>query len=90
MSMIVEINPRLSDKNMVVKHRTPYVKEFHIGDDVLIAKEIKENGIESIVSVKADGRELEHIIGFFKNIPSNDRAVNTWRGDLAKFILENW
>lgn len=44
-----------------------------------------------VLSVMAEGRELEHIIHEFINLPYTNRAGRScvWRGDLARFIFDN-
>lgn len=62
-----------------------YTKEFHIGQTPL-----SDIDARSIVSVQLDGDELDHFYDTFQNFPTTRKAVQVWRGDLAKFILENW
>jgi hypothetical protein len=62
--------------------------EFHIGQ----VPEYRVGGmIDEVVSVQLDGDELAHLSHSFNNIPFNVKVkVQVWRGDLAKFIIENW
>lgn len=50
--------------------------------------------IDEIIYVTADGPELEFIGNTFRQIPINedyaDYGCITWRGDFAKFIIDNW
>ena len=60
--------------------------EFHIGETPR-----RRCFIEDIVSVRLDGDELDYIPRNFNNIPYNLKLkVQVWRGDMAKFIIENW
>lgn len=66
--------------------------EFHIGQtpEYRLA-DADKGGIENIVSVQLDGDELERIPHAFNSIPfAVSLRVQTWRGDFAKFIIENW
>lgn len=59
---------------------------FHMG-----TKPWQLVNIEEVAMVQLDGDELEHVYRNFNNIPMNvKRRVNVWRGDMAKFIIENW
>jgi hypothetical protein len=43
-----------------------------------------------VLSVQADGGELDHIRHAFTNLPFNySRRVQVWHGDFAEFILRN-
>lgn len=39
--------------------------------------------------LQADGHELEYILSNISNIPRASRSVITWRGEFARFIIEN-
>lgn len=50
----------------------------------------------TVLSVMAEGPELEHIIGCFRNLPyvaldagGGKRRSCVWRGDMARFIFDN-
>jgi hypothetical protein len=45
--------------------------------------------IEAVVTVQADGHELDEIIHTFSNVPWSTARVNKWRGEWARFIVEN-
>ena len=46
--------------------------------------------IDDVVSVQADGDELDFIRSACDQLPiSAIKKVQTWRGDLAKFVVEN-
>ncbi len=46
--------------------------------------------IANVVSVFADGHELEHIENSFANVPFRRvKRVVSWYGDMAKFIVAN-
>lgn len=67
-------------------------KEWHVGD-AAPSEQLDDDGIE-ILTIMADGYELDHIIASFNNIPYtalNDikRRKCVWRGDLARFIFDN-
>lgn len=54
-----------------------------------------ENYVESysdaIESVMISGDELDHILKSFNNIPMNvKKGTSVYRGELARFIMENW
>jgi hypothetical protein len=66
--------------------------EFHIGQtpEYRLA-EFEKGDVENIASVQLDGDELEHVAVHITGIPFNiGLRVQTWRGDSAKFIIENW
>ena len=47
--------------------------------------------MENLVSVQLDGDELAHVKENFSGIPhSKYKIVQIFRGDIAKFIVENW
>lgn len=48
----------------------------------------KVQGID-VVLVQADGHELEYVLEKVKNLPTVERAVVRWTGDLARFIYDN-
>jgi hypothetical protein len=55
--------------------------EWRIGERLLCFP------IDQVFSVGADGKELEWIEENFNNIPMHKTArVQTWHGDIAKFI----
>jgi hypothetical protein len=65
--------------------RRPITTSFWLGSDMKVIDATK------VTEVQADGGELAHIINYMENIPySKNRAVQTWYGDLAKFIVSNW
>jgi len=44
----------------------------------------------NVNSVWADGHELDYICANFQNVPfRHDQRVVTWRGEMARFIVEN-
>ena len=53
--------------------------------DVAKAEVYAETGL---LFIQADGQELEHIQTRFANLPYSHR-VCTWRGEMARFILDN-
>ena len=60
-------------------------KEFYIGQTPLSGIDIN-----SVISVQLSSNELDHFYDNFQNFPCTRRRIQTWHGDLAKFILENW
>ena len=47
--------------------------------------------LTEVVSVAADGHELEKVEMEFQNIPNvSGRRVKTWVGETAQFIYANW
>jgi hypothetical protein len=61
--------------------------EFHMGE---IPNYIIGSRIDEVCSLQLDGTELEHVYRFFNNIPFSQVRIQVWRGDMAKFIIENW
>lgn len=45
--------------------------------------------IEAVITVQADGHELSEVLNTFTNVPWSTTPVNKWRGDWARFIVEN-
>ena len=45
--------------------------------------------VEAITMVQADGHELNELIHTFSNVPWSTARVNKWRGEWARFIVEN-
>jgi hypothetical protein len=72
------------------------VYSFHL-TYYLPFKEMKKSKIEEVISIYADGQELQHICFKFKNIVMLNIYEGkapagfgfTWYGDLAKKILAN-
>jgi hypothetical protein len=61
-------------------------KTWHVGEPCDITPEVAAK----VMLVQADSDELTHIVRHFQNLPfAKARLVQTWRGDLAKFIAEN-
>ena len=49
------------------------------------------NSVSNIISIQADGDELNHIHQNFSNIPfRKDKRVVKFYGETAKFIMGNW
>lgn len=46
------------------------------------------NADKGLLYIQADGHELEHIQTRFANLPYAHR-ICTWRGEMARFILDN-
>jgi hypothetical protein len=44
---------------------------------------------DDVCEVQADGHELAAILHQFQNLPRCDGSVQTWYGDMAKFIVGN-
>lgn len=62
--------------------------EWQIGN-TSPSNQIDEEGVE-IISIYADGKELEFIKDNFVNIPCRIGASTaTWRGEFARFIYDN-
>jgi hypothetical protein len=61
---------------------------FHIGDWHI--KGLAGNSRDPIVSIQADGDELDHILNHFNNIPKVDKNVVIYYGEIAQFIIGNW
>jgi len=57
---------------------------YHVGEEFPLS-----NGYD-VIDIQADGDELGYILHNFKNIPSGMNSVQIWRGDLARFIIDNW
>ena len=59
--------------------------EWHVGKSTDNARQIAEH----VTEVQADGHELEHIRDNFMNLPTANRRVVRWHGEMAKFIVGN-
>lgn len=46
-------------------------------------------GIQTDLTVQADEDELAIILYQIKGIPTSERRVQKWRGDAARFIVDN-
>jgi hypothetical protein len=64
---------------------------WHIGEPVaqLRSERAQCHQAGTPFGIVADGDELEFILERTKNLPSANTSVVTWRGDLAKFIMDN-
>lgn len=63
---------------------------WHVGESTEQIKAELFKASNSDIWVLADGDELTYILRNFHNLlHHNTRAVQAWRGDLAKFIVEN-
>lgn len=72
-----------------VVEKTGYTEEFHIGGTDISS--LYKNRLGEIDYVQLDGDELNSILHRFNNIPMNvKRRVNIYRGEFARFIVENW
>lgn len=61
-----------------------------IGDNITWHIGEKKTMVIGILSIQADGDELDYIITNFTNIPHHKTArVQTWFGDMATFIYTN-
>jgi hypothetical protein len=65
--------------------------DFHVGDHTNLGYWVENYG-DAIKLIQADGDEFSHIYNcFHETIPCNlKKSVHIWRGDWAKFIMENW
>ncbi len=78
---------------LYVAQATGDERQYHVGDRRLMSEELLEGSDEGLpVMVSADGDELEHIARNFTGIPFrlHDRRLQTWTGEMARFIVENW
>ena len=65
--------------------------EFGIGTNPHTLLANADATLNSIVAVQLGGDELKHLKNSFSNLPYGlTRFVQVWRGDFAKFIIENW
>lgn len=60
----------------------PITRQWHVGEKLQIHPLL-------VISVQADGDELEAIYATCGNIPTSNNRVVTWHGDFAKFIVSN-
>jgi hypothetical protein len=56
---------------------------WHVGE------KMSKINFDEIAGVQADCDELYFIISSFSNIPYSEKRVQIWRGDFARFIVEN-
>lgn len=67
---------------MVIGYKDRMDAVWHIGEKPPVAP--------GVLVVQADGDELYYIHENFKNLPiHNSLLVQTWRGDFARFIVDN-
>lgn len=61
--------------------------EWHISEPV---PEGVHKNLNHLEYISVDGDELDHIKTKFTNLPmANHKRVVSWRGELARFIVEN-
>jgi len=65
--------------------------QFHLPVVRAIISDLRHMGKHGyIVSIHADGDELELIRNRFDNLPIRKGGLCIWRGDMANFICENF
>lgn len=63
---------------------------IHVGNGKKTLEDIVNRQVDDIVSIQADGDELEAIINQFANLLYSKQArVQTFRGETAQFIYEH-
>ena len=68
----------------------PKTKDFiwYVGSTM--PEGLTRHAADFVIAVQADGDELEAVINGTSNIPYvANRAVQTWRGEMAQFIVDN-
>lgn len=67
-------------------HYGPREVIWHVGG----VKPFKQDGLETIATIQADGDELEFLETNFYGIPFvSKKNIVTWRGEMAEFIFDN-
>ena len=63
---------------------------WHVGDS-FSPSDVLEHSALVILSVYADGHELDHVLATFENLPRVKKITRAqvWRGDFARFIFDN-
>lgn len=73
---------------LVIKFKNGDTSGRHVGPQMQYAYNYKN--VVDVVSIQADGDELECIMGQTVNVPHMVRKrVQTWFGDMAQFLLCN-
>lgn len=77
---------------IVVKGKKGLKKlDYEIQSSSVLRNLLSEDELQNIFKVSAMGLELDYIKRNMTNIPySRNNDYATWRGDLARFIVENW
>lgn len=60
---------------------------WHVGESKTVFIRFKASS--EPLTISADGDELEYILSQFSNIPVSKNPVIVWRGEVARFILDN-
>jgi TRAP-type uncharacterized transport system substrate-binding protein len=79
MMYIMMQNPGMGKKILQV--------EWHIGEPM--PAPLNAHNKHLVVAVEADGDELTAISSGTSNFPYSKKPVQTWRGELAQFIVDN-
>ncbi len=79
---------------LYIEHKNGYQTQYILGARTQMFRDEQEQQAavhNPPITVCADREELEHIRQTFVNLPIQlNRPFQTWRGDLARFIVENW
>lgn len=80
MSLFISAQLPASDKKLELE--VPTEDKYYL--------EWAKNNIEQIVSVQADGHELQQIKDHFSGLPMHNGRVVEWFGDDAKFVVRHF
>ena len=73
------------DKSKIEHASLRAIHTLHVGKK----PEFEDNELDRVVEVHADGHELGYIRDNFSGIPMSKARSVKWRGEYARFIIEN-